>query len=86
MASCAGQKQNAGVAPLMQRAEQIIRFMVERWPAHADSYLLIADIYHRRNKKAEAIQLLNDALSTKGMTAKDRFRLSAKLRELRKNQ
>ncbi|RJP44961.1 MAG: hypothetical protein C4548_05305 [Desulfobacteraceae bacterium] len=68
-----------------ERAEQLLRFMIERLPPHADSYLLLVDIYHRRNKKPEAIQILNDALSTKGIKAQDRFRVSAKLRELQNN-
>ena len=44
------------------------------------------DIQDRRNKKTEAIQLLDDALSTRGMKARDRFRLVAKRRDLQNSQ
>jgi hypothetical protein len=43
---------------------------------------LLADIRERQDKEAEAIQLLKNALSTKGMAERDRFRLTAKLRDL----
>jgi len=68
------------------RAEQTLRFMIENWPQYADSYFLLVDIYEFQNKKTEAIQFLNDALSTKGMDEQDRFRLAAKLRDLQNSQ
>jgi len=64
------------------RAGLTLDFMIQNWPNHADSYLLLADIRERQDKKDEAIQLLNNALSTKGMAERDRFRLAAKLRDL----
>jgi tetratricopeptide (TPR) repeat protein len=64
------------------RATHTLDFMVQSWPHYADAYLLLADIHERQNKKAEAIQLLNNALSTKGMAERDRFRLATKLRDL----
>ena len=66
------------------RASLTLDFMIEHWPTHADSYLLLADIREQRDKKAEAIQLLNNALSTKGMAERDRFRLAAKLKDLQR--
>jgi len=68
------------------RAEHTLRFMIESWPQYADSYLLLVDIHERQNKKTEAIQFLNDTLSTKGMKERDRFRLAAKLRDLQNSQ
>ncbi len=68
------------------RAEHTLRFMIESWPQYADSYLLLVDIHERQNKKTEAIQFLNDALSTKEMKERDRFRLAAKLRDLQNSQ
>jgi tetratricopeptide (TPR) repeat protein len=64
------------------RAGLTLDLMIRNWPSYADSYLLLADIRESQNKKDEAIQLLNDALSTKGMAERDRFRLAAKLRDL----
>ena len=64
------------------RASLTLDFMIEHWPTHADAYLLLADIRERQDKKAEAILLLKNALSTKGMGERDRFRLAVKLRDL----
>jgi tetratricopeptide (TPR) repeat protein len=64
------------------RASHTLDFMIQNWPNYADSYLLLADIRELQDKKSEAIQLLNDALSTKDMAERDRFRLAAKLRDL----
>jgi tetratricopeptide (TPR) repeat protein len=68
------------------RASYMLEFMIQSWPQYADSYLLLADIRERQDKKAEAIQLLSNALSTKGMAERDRFRVAAKLRDLENNQ
>ena len=64
------------------RAGHTLDFMIESWPWIADSYLLLADIRERQGKKIDGIQLLNNALSVKGMTERDRFRLETKLRDL----
>lgn len=64
------------------RASHTLDFMIQNWPTHPDAYLLLADIHEQQDKKAEAIRLLNHALSTKGMAERDRFRLAAKLRDL----
>ena len=63
-------------------AGHTLDFMIESWPRIADSYLLLADIRERQGKKIDGIQLLNYALSVKGMTERDRFRLETKLRDL----
>jgi tetratricopeptide (TPR) repeat protein len=64
------------------RAGHTLSFMIENWPQYADAYLLLVDIHERQDKKIEAIQLLNKALSTNGMAERDRFRLAAKLKDL----
>jgi tetratricopeptide (TPR) repeat protein len=68
------------------RASSTLDFVIQSWPTHADSYLLLADIRERQERKAEAIQVLNKALSTNGMAERDRFRLAAKLKDLQGNQ
>jgi tetratricopeptide (TPR) repeat protein len=68
------------------RAGHTLDFMIQSWPQYADAYLLLADIHQRQDKKPEAIQLLNNALSTNGMAERDRFRLAAKLKDLQGNQ
>jgi hypothetical protein len=67
---------------VQDRAGHTLDFMIQSWPLYADAYLFMADIHERQDRKAEAIEMLNNALSTKGMAARDRFRLSAKLRDL----
>jgi tetratricopeptide (TPR) repeat protein len=66
----------------LDRASLTLDFVIQNWPSHADSYLLLADIHERQDKKDKAIQLLNNALSTKRFAERDRFRLAAKLRDL----
>jgi len=68
------------------RASLTLDLMIEHWPTHADSYLLLSDIREHQDKKAEAIQVLKNALSTKEMAERDRFRLAAKLRDLEGTQ
>jgi tetratricopeptide (TPR) repeat protein len=68
------------------RAGHTLSFMIENWPQYADAYLLLVDIHESQDRKIEAIQLLNKALSTNGMAERDRFRLAAKLKDLQGNQ
>ncbi len=68
------------------RAAQTFRFMIENWPQYADSYLLLADIHEKQNRKSEAIQLLGDALERKEINVRDKFRLTRKLKDLQNNQ
>jgi tetratricopeptide (TPR) repeat protein len=64
------------------RAGLTLDFMIQNWPNYPDSYLLLADIRESQSKKDETIQLLHNALSTKGITERDRFRLEGRLRDL----
>ena len=64
------------------RASLTLEFLIQHWPNHADAYLLLTEIRLNQDKKTEAIQLLRDALSTKGLTNQDRYRLATKLHTL----
>jgi len=64
------------------RVSLTLDFMIKNWPNYPDSYLLLVDIRESQSKKDETIQLLHNALSTKGITERDRFRLEGRLRDL----
>lgn len=68
-----------------QGAEEVLALAVQKWPWHADSYLLWADVHLARKEKTKALDVLQKALSQDRMTPRDRQRLARKLNDLRGN-
>jgi tetratricopeptide (TPR) repeat protein len=64
------------------KAVLTLDLLIQNWPTHVDSYLLMADIYEKQQKEEKAVELLQNAMSVKGMGRLDYHRLTRKLREL----
>ncbi|MBC8421046.1 MAG: tetratricopeptide repeat protein [Desulfobacterales bacterium] len=63
-------------------ASNMLRLIIEQWPAYADAYLQLGDIYEKTGRKKDAEALYIKALKNKGVSRQDSLRLDAKLRAL----
>jgi Flp pilus assembly protein TadD len=63
-------------------AEKMLDLVIKRWPWHADSYLLLTDIYLASDEKTKAQSLLKKALEENKLGPRDRRRLILKLNSL----
>ncbi len=64
-------------------AENMLTLAIKQWPWHADSYLLLADIYLASKKKAEAFGLLQGAVESNRLAPRERQRLVNKLHTMK---
>jgi tetratricopeptide (TPR) repeat protein len=63
-------------------ASDMLQLIIGQWPAYADAYLQLGDIYEKAGRKEEAEALYIEALKNKGISRLDSLRLEAKLRAL----
>ena len=63
-------------------ASDMLRLIIEKWPAYTDAYLQLGDIYEKAGRKKDARALYMEASKNKGISKQDTARLEAKLRSL----
>jgi tetratricopeptide (TPR) repeat protein len=65
------------------RARRVLEDMIQDYPAYADAYLLLGDVYLVQGKRSQAIQLYERGLGVAGMPAEGRAVIGAKLEAVR---
>jgi tetratricopeptide (TPR) repeat protein len=63
-------------------AVETLKLIVEVWPAYADAYLLLGDIYEGEGKSEDARALYRHALASEVLSRQDKLRIEMKLRAL----
>jgi Tfp pilus assembly protein PilF len=53
--------------------------LISRAPTYPDAYLLLADIYEKQRKKAQAVKVYQQALAVEGMSAKAKEYIKSRL-------
>ncbi|NIO04187.1 MAG: tetratricopeptide repeat protein [Proteobacteria bacterium] len=63
-------------------AAEALKLVIELWPAYADAYLLLGDIYEKEEKTEDAKALYRHALDGEALSRRDKLRIEMKLRAL----
>ena len=66
-----------------ERAADMLRFVIQQWPTYTDAYLLLGDIHEEQGNIEEARGVYQQALSTEGVSRRNRYRLETKLQALK---
>ncbi len=66
-----------------ERAADMLRLVIQQWPTYTDAYLLLGDIHEEQGNIEEAREVYQQALSTEGVSRRNRYRLETKLQALK---